>query len=132
MAVQWCGRGVALHDGVGIWLAARRLHTAKFAWPKDVTGTMTLTREQLDALVLGLPWQPHRRLAAAPLDGAEDQRVSGRRYSDRWMVNALESRETLADLSQEATSWAKASASKSLGLRLLSETRRIADTKAAL
>jgi transposase len=48
---------VLVHDGIGIWLAARRLHTGKFVWPKDVTGTMTLTREQLDALVLGLPWQ---------------------------------------------------------------------------
>ena len=48
---------VLVHDGVGIWLAARRLHAGKFAWPKDVTGTMALTREQLDALVLGLPWQ---------------------------------------------------------------------------
>jgi len=48
---------VLVHDGVGIWLAARRLHSGKFAWPKDVTGTMTLTREQFDALVLGLPWQ---------------------------------------------------------------------------
>ena len=48
---------VLVHDGVGIWLAARRLHAGKFSWPKDVTGTMTLTREQLDALVLGLPWQ---------------------------------------------------------------------------
>jgi transposase len=48
---------VLVHDGIGVWLAARRLHTGKFVWPKDVTGTMTLTREQLDALVLGLPWQ---------------------------------------------------------------------------
>ena len=45
---------VLVHDGVGIWLAARRLHSGKFAWPKDATGTMTLTREQLNALVLGL------------------------------------------------------------------------------
>jgi hypothetical protein len=32
------------------------LNRGKFAWPKD-GGTLTLTREQLDALVLGLPWQ---------------------------------------------------------------------------
>ena len=48
---------VLVHDGVGIWLAARRLHSGKFAWPRGMTGTLTLTREQLDALVLGLPWQ---------------------------------------------------------------------------
>ena len=48
---------VLVHDGIGVWLAARRLNTGKFAWPRDVTGTVTLSREQLDALVLGLPWQ---------------------------------------------------------------------------
>jgi transposase len=48
---------VLVHDGVGIWLAARRLHLGKFAWPRDRTDTLSLTREQLDALVLGLPWQ---------------------------------------------------------------------------
>lgn len=48
---------VLVHDGIGVWLAARRLNTGKFVWPHDVTGTVTLTREQLDALVLGLPWQ---------------------------------------------------------------------------
>ena len=48
---------VLVHDGIGVWLAARRLNSGKFAWPSEVAGTMTLTREQLDALVLGLPWQ---------------------------------------------------------------------------
>ena len=48
---------VLVHDGIGVWLVARRLNTGKFAWPRDVTGTVTLSREQLDALVLGLPWQ---------------------------------------------------------------------------
>lgn len=48
---------VLVHDGIGVWLAARRLNGGRFAWPLDVVGTLTLTREQLDALVLGLPWQ---------------------------------------------------------------------------
>jgi len=48
---------VLVHDGIGIWLAARRLNTDKFAWPNDRNGTLALTREQLGALVLGLPWQ---------------------------------------------------------------------------
>jgi transposase len=48
---------VLVHDGIGVWLAARRLNSGKFAWPRDITGTLTLTRPQLDALVLGLPWQ---------------------------------------------------------------------------
>jgi len=42
---------------VGIWLAARRLHRGKFIWPHHVEGTLSLSRVQLDALVLGLPWQ---------------------------------------------------------------------------
>lgn len=48
---------VLVHDGTGVWLAARRLNSGNFVWPKDLSGTLTLTREQFDALVLGLPWQ---------------------------------------------------------------------------
>jgi transposase len=48
---------VLVHDGIGVWLATRRLNTGKFVWPKDAGATLTLTRAQLDALVLGLPWQ---------------------------------------------------------------------------
>jgi len=48
---------VLVHDGIGVWLAARCLNSGKFAWPKDVSGTLTLSRPQFDALVLGLPWQ---------------------------------------------------------------------------
>lgn len=53
---------VLVHDGVGVWLAARRLNSGKFVWPRDAAPTLALTREQLDALVLGLPWQ---RIGAA-------------------------------------------------------------------
>jgi transposase len=48
---------VLVHDGIGVWLAARRLHSGKFVWPCGAGTTMTLSRAQLDALVLGLPWQ---------------------------------------------------------------------------
>ena len=48
---------VLVHDGIDVWLAARRLNSGKFAWPKDVNGTLSLSRPQFDALVLGLPWQ---------------------------------------------------------------------------
>jgi transposase len=48
---------VLVHDGIGVWLAARRLHQGKFVWPKDGSGALSLRRAQLDALVLGLPWQ---------------------------------------------------------------------------
>lgn len=47
---------VVVHDGIGVWLAARRLNAGRFVWP-PVAGTLALTRAQLDALVLGLPWQ---------------------------------------------------------------------------
>ena len=49
-----------LHDGFGVWCAARRLNQGSFEWPRGAattTSQMTLTREQFDALVLGLPWQ---------------------------------------------------------------------------
>ena len=48
---------VLVHDGIGVWLAARRLNSGKFVWPRNAAATLTLTRAQLDALVLGLPWQ---------------------------------------------------------------------------
>ena len=49
---------VLVHDGIGIWLAARRLHQGHFVWPAASSATQaSLSRAQLDALVLGLPWQ---------------------------------------------------------------------------
>lgn len=48
---------VLVHDGIGVWLAARRLNSGRFVWPKDASTTLTLTHAQFDALVLGLPWQ---------------------------------------------------------------------------
>lgn len=63
---------ILVHDGLGIWLAARRLHQGKFHWPSAHTQnaklmvsssrpepppTLSLDKPQLDALILGLPWQ---------------------------------------------------------------------------
>ena len=49
---------VLVHDGIGIWLCARRLHQGRFHWADVRLGTQrSLSREQLDTLVLGLPWQ---------------------------------------------------------------------------
>ena len=48
---------VLVHDGIGVWLAARRLNQGRFVWPKDAAVSVSLTRKQLDALILGLPWQ---------------------------------------------------------------------------
>lgn len=49
---------VLVHDGVGIRLAARRLNQGKFHWPGIRYGSeVELDDEQLQALVLGLPWQ---------------------------------------------------------------------------
>ena len=51
---------VLVHDGIGIWLAARRLHQGHFVWPQTSAASganrVSLSRAQLDALVLGLPW----------------------------------------------------------------------------
>ena len=49
---------VLVHDGIGIWLAARRLNQGKFVWPASGAHRHhQLSHEQLQALVLGLPWQ---------------------------------------------------------------------------
>jgi len=48
---------VLVHDGIGFWLAARRLHQGHFVWANAAAQPqVTLSRVQLDALVLGLPW----------------------------------------------------------------------------
>lgn len=47
-----------LHDGFGVWCATRRLNQGRFQWPHGPAAELPqLTREQFDALVLGLPWQ---------------------------------------------------------------------------
>jgi transposase len=57
---------VLVHDGIGIWLCARRLHQGSFTWASIESGkTLALTAEQLHALVIGLPW--HRLGAAATI-----------------------------------------------------------------
>ena len=51
---------VLVHDGIGIWLAARRLHQGHFIWPPtnaQAQAQASLSRAQLDDMVLGLPWQ---------------------------------------------------------------------------
>lgn len=50
---------VIVHDGFGIWLCSRRLHKGSFSWEKclDQHQTLTLTPEQFNALIVGLPWQ---------------------------------------------------------------------------
>lgn len=49
-----------VHDGFGVWCAARRLNKGSFEWPQRVAGEaapLSLSKDQFDALVLGLPWQ---------------------------------------------------------------------------
>ena len=48
---------ILVHDGIGIWLAARRLHQGKLIWPLTGGANLALQRPHLDALVMGLPWQ---------------------------------------------------------------------------
>ena len=49
-----------VHDGFGVWCAARRLNQGRFEWPGAAalaTSQVSLSQAQFDALVLGLPWQ---------------------------------------------------------------------------
>ena len=49
---------VLVHDGIGIWLCARRLHQGRFSWADcDCGERLTISVEQLRALTIGVPWQ---------------------------------------------------------------------------
>ena len=50
-----------------MWLCTRRLQAGGFAWPGDAAGSMTLTVEQFDWLVAGLPWQRLSTSAPKPI-----------------------------------------------------------------
>jgi transposase len=46
-----------VHDGIGIWLCARRLHQGRFIWASAGSDArLMISTEQLQALVIGLPW----------------------------------------------------------------------------
>jgi len=49
---------VLVHDGFGLWLRARRLYEGSFirAGMKQERG-LSLSHDQLQAIVVGLPWQ---------------------------------------------------------------------------
>jgi len=50
---------ILLHDGLGLWLLARRLHEGRFKWsrPGQDKPRIALSDAQLQALLVGLPWQ---------------------------------------------------------------------------
>ena len=55
-----------VHDGFGVWCAARRLNAGRFVWPRELeaSGPVALSQAQFDALVVGLPWQRLPELTA--------------------------------------------------------------------
>ena len=52
---------VLVHDGIGIWLAARRLHQGKFVWPRDAGTTLTSDARTARCARAGLAVAAHRR-----------------------------------------------------------------------
>ena len=48
---------VLVYDGAGMWLCTRRLQAGSFAWPRQDSAQVQLSREQFEWLVAGLPWQ---------------------------------------------------------------------------
>ena len=48
---------VLVHDGVGVWVALRRLNRRRFVWAAGQQAHFQLDAKQFQALVLGLAWQ---------------------------------------------------------------------------
>jgi transposase len=50
---------ILVHDGLGLWLLARRLNEGRFKWsrPGQDKPRIGLSDTQLQALLVGLPWQ---------------------------------------------------------------------------
>jgi transposase len=47
---------VFVHDGLGVWLASRRLNRGTFVWNHSTDPSYSISTEQLAILVMGLPW----------------------------------------------------------------------------
>ena len=63
---------VLVHDGFGIWLAARRLNKGRFVWSGNGQGQpLELSTEQLQALVIG----PRSVLGLMPRSGSCSRRA---------------------------------------------------------
>lgn len=60
---------VLVHDGIGIWLAARRLHQGGFVWPTPGVHTASVRRGQFDALAPGRTTTPGT-ISKGGVDGA--------------------------------------------------------------
>nr|WP_281068698.1 IS66 family insertion sequence element accessory protein TnpB [Ramlibacter agri] len=56
---------VLVHDGIGVWLAARRLNAGRLVWSHEESVTRSLTQAQFDALVLGLRCRSSAHVAIA-------------------------------------------------------------------
>ena len=48
---------VLVHDGVGVWVALRRLNRRRLVWAAGQQSHFQLDAEQFQALVLGIAWQ---------------------------------------------------------------------------
>ncbi|MEN9417386.1 MAG: family insertion sequence element accessory protein TnpB [Pseudomonadota bacterium] len=48
---------ILAHDGIGVWLVARRLNRGHFIWTNSLETSVPINSGQFSALVIGLPWQ---------------------------------------------------------------------------
>jgi len=48
---------VLVHDGFGLWMCSRRLHSGSLHWPRGDEPQLQINAQQWQALIVGLPWR---------------------------------------------------------------------------
>lgn len=115
---------VLVHDGVGLWLAARRLHQGKFVWAPAGSPNVALEHAQLNALVLGRPGSVWARKVPSPWsESSAHGRGRGNREMHQWLAPGCAGTLPAMVIDEQALGELNAEQLREVTQRLLAELR---------